>query len=297
MNTFFVRLATGVIAAALLISAILFSPFTYGLAILIGVLGGVYEFHTISGPVRHADAGATKRGHRTALILATVVTLLSVLFNMRPYTFIDIAVILPAVFFFYFVRELFSRSENPFQEIAWNIMPFIYIVLPLLLLNWLYFEKGPLFALGILFLIWFYDSMCYICGSLLGRTKLFERISPKKTVEGMIGGMILSLIFVFFYDQILAFLSAKYHYKTQAYNHYQWLIIGFVTLVFATLGDLVESLLKRSLDIKDSGTILPGHGGFLDRLDAIVVAIPFAVLTIWIIDRIVDVKLLIDFLS
>ena len=297
MNTFFVRLATGVIAAALLITAILFSPFTYGLAILIGVLGGVYEFHTISGPVRHADAGATKSGRRTALILATVVTLLSVLFNMRPYTFIDIAVILPAVFFFYFVRELFSRSENPFQEIAWNIMPFIYIVLPLLLLNWLYVEKGPLFALGILFLIWFYDSMCYICGSLLGRTKLFERISPKKTVEGMIGGMILSLIFVFFYDQILAFLSAKYHYKTQAYNHFQWLIIGFVTLVFATLGDLVESLLKRSLDIKDSGTILPGHGGFLDRLDAIVVAIPFAVLTIWIIDRIVDVKLLIDFLS
>lgn len=166
-----------------------------------------------------------------------------------------------------------------------------------MLLNWLYFEKGPLFALAILFLIWFYDSMCYICGSLLGRTKLFERISPKKTVEGMIGGMILSLIFVFFFDKILLFISAKYHFKTQAYSHFQWLTIGFVTLVFATLGDLVESMLKRSLQVKDSGSILPGHGGFLDRLDAIVVALPFAVLTIWVIDRIVDVKLLIDFLS
>jgi phosphatidate cytidylyltransferase len=297
MNTFLVRLATGVTVAALFIAGTLYSPFTYGLVILIGAVGGVYEFLTISGPARNADKSNSTRGRGLAVTFTVIAVLLSLLFNARPYNFVDIAIILPAIFFFYFVRELFSKAENPFQDIAWNIIPFIYVVIPVMMMNWLYFDKGPLLALGVLFLIWFYDSMCYICGSLLGRTKLFERISPKKTVEGLVGGMILSLIFVFFFDKILAFLSAKYHFKTEEYTNIQWLVIGFVTLVFATFGDLVESQLKRSLHIKDSGSILPGHGGFLDRLDAILVAIPFAVLTIWIIDRVGDVRLLIDFLK
>ncbi|MCW3124855.1 MAG: phosphatidate cytidylyltransferase [Bacteroidetes bacterium] len=293
MNTFLVRLASGLIVAALFIAGTLYSWTTYGVVILIGVLGGVYEFYTISAPARQGS----QKGRKTTVILAAVMTILSVLFNKRPFIFADVAVLLPAVLFFFFVRELFSKAENPFQNIGWNILPFIYVVLPVMLLNWLYFDKGPLIALGILFLIWFYDSMCYICGSLLGRTKLMERISPKKTVEGMIGGMILSLIFVFFFDKILAFLSVKYHFKTEAYTNVQWLIIAFITLIFATFGDLVESLLKRSLNIKDSGSIMPGHGGFLDRLDAILVAIPFSVLTIWIIDRISQIGLLVDFLK
>jgi phosphatidate cytidylyltransferase len=139
--------------------------------------------------------------------------------------------------------------------------------------------------------------MCYISGSLIGRTKLFERISPKKTVEGLIGGMVLSLTLVFFYDRILALLSGAYHLQTAAYSNVQWVFIGLVTLVFATFGDLVESQLKRSLNIKDSGSIMPGHGGFLDRLDAILVAIPFSVLAIWLVDQINNILLLKNFLS
>jgi phosphatidate cytidylyltransferase len=166
-----------------------------------------------------------------------------------------------------------------------------------MLLNFLYFEKGELFALSILFLIWFFDSMCYITGSLIGRRKLFERISPQKTVEGWIGGMVLSLIFVFFYDKILGFLSEKYHFNCWQYSNVQWLFIGFVTLVAATLGDLVESMLKRNAGVKDSGTIMPGHGGFLDRLDAILIAIPFTVISVFIVDRINDALLIIDFLK
>lgn len=296
MNTFFVRLVTGVIVAALFVSGMLYHPLTYGLVILIAVIGGVYEFYTISAPARQ---GSTS-GRGTTVALAAIATILSVLFNIRPFVFADIAVILPAILFFFFVKELFTKSENPFQNIGWNILPFIYIVLPVMLLNWVYFDKGPLVALGILWMIWFYDSMCYICGSLLGRTKLMERISPKKTVEGLIGGMILALVLVFFYDKILAYLSVlapQFHFRSEPYTNIQWLIIGFVTLVFATFGDLVESLLKRSLNIKDSGSIMPGHGGFLDRLDAILVAIPFSILTMWIIDRISQIGLLLDFLK
>ena len=295
MNTFLVRLASGLVVAALFIAGTLYSWMTYGIIVMIAVAGGVYEFYSISTPARHSNT----KGRGLTVALAITVTFLSVLFNKRPFIFADIAILLPAVLFIFFVRELFTRSENPFQEIGWNILPFIYIVLPIMLLNWLYFDKGPLFALSILFLIWFYDSMCYICGSLFGRTKLIERISPKKTVEGLAGGMILGLIFVFFFDKIFAYLGAQYHMRLplDTYTNINWLIIGAVTLIFATFGDLVESLLKRSLNIKDSGSIMPGHGGFLDRLDAILVALPFAVLVIWFTDRIGELKLLLDFLS
>ncbi|MBS1619153.1 MAG: phosphatidate cytidylyltransferase [Bacteroidetes bacterium] len=295
MNTFLVRLASGLVVAALFIAGTLYSWMTYGVIVMIAVAGGVYEFYSISTPARHGNT----KGRGLTVTLAVVVTLLSVLFNKRPFIFADIAVLLPAVLFFFFVRELFTKSDNPFQEIGWSILPFVYVVLPVMLLNWLYFDKGPLFALSILFLIWFYDSMCYICGSLVGRTKLIERISPKKTVEGLVGGMVLSLIFVFFFDKIFAYLGAQFHMQLplDTYTNINWLIIGAVTLVFATFGDLVESLLKRSLNIKDSGSIMPGHGGFLDRLDAILVALPFAVLVIWFTDRIGEIRLLIDFLS
>ncbi len=295
MNTFLVRLASGLVVAALFIAGTLYSWMTYGVIVMIAVAGGVYEFYSISAPARHGNT----KGRALTVTLAVVVTLFSVLFNKRPFIFADIAVLLPAVLFFFFVRELFTKSDNPFQEIGWSILPFVYVVLPVMLLNWLYFDKGPLFALSILFLIWFYDSMCYICGSLFGRTKLIERISPKKTVEGLVGGMVLSLIFVFFFDKIFAYLGAQFHMQLplDTYTNINWLIIGAVTLVFATFGDLVESLLKRSLNIKDSGSIMPGHGGFLDRLDAILVALPFAVLVIWFTDRIGEIRLLIDFLS
>ena len=300
MNNFLTRLASGVVVAALIIVCILASRISYGLVVLIAAIGGIYEFYTISAPIRHADQEQNKKDRRTAVILTFIAILLSWLLNFR-HTLADLAVLLPAILFFFFVRELFRKTDTPFQNIAWDILPFIYIVVPVMMLNYLYFEKGAMFALAILFLIWFYDSMCYICGSLFGRTKLFERISPKKTVEGLVGGMILSLIFVFFYDKFFVFLSSKYPnsnwFSVWTYSNIQWLIIGFFTLVFATLGDLVESQLKRNIGIKDSGSILPGHGGFLDRLDAILVALPFTVLTIFLVDRVNDILLILDFLK
>jgi len=296
MNNFLVRVASGVTAAAVIIAAILASRISYGIVVLAAAAGGVYEFYTISMPLRRADEATNKKARRTAVILTIVGGLLSLLINLRN-NFADVAVILSVILFFFFIRALYSRSENPFQDIAWNILPFIYILLPVMLLNYLYFEKGQLFALSILFLIWFFDSMCYICGSLFGRRKLFERISPKKTIEGWVGGLVLTLILAFFYDRILGFLTVKYNFTCASYTNIQWLVIALVTLVAATYGDLVESQLKRSIGIKDSGSVLPGHGGFLDRLDAILVAIPFTVFTVFIVDRINDILNIIDFLK
>lgn len=297
MKNFFIRLLSGVSAAVLFTAAILFSYFTYGLAILLAASGAMYEFYGVVRPLRRIDEVSAKKMQRTAILLTVAAMFFSLLLNLRN-NFADMAVILPAILLFYFIRALFSRSENPFQDIAWDILPVVYILVPVMLLNYLYCEKQNLFVIAILFMIWFFDSMCYICGSLFGRTKLFERISPKKTVEGLIGGMILTLALVFFYDRIINYLVLKFHFlHSAAYTYVQWLIIGIITLIFATFGDLIESQLKRSSGLKDSGAILPGHGGFLDRLDSVLIAIPFTVLAVFVVDRINDLINILEFLK
>ncbi|MFN8309116.1 MAG: phosphatidate cytidylyltransferase [Chitinophagales bacterium] len=296
MKTFLIRAATGLTVASLFIAAMLYSKYTFGIVILITLLGSIHEFYGISGGIRHADGGFAKKYRRITLALCGLAYALSFLLSQR-YILADLGVLLPVILAIYFVIELFSRSENPFQNIAWNLAAVIYLLVPIMLLNKIYFDKGELFALALLFLIWFYDSMCYICGSLVGRHKLFERVSPKKTVEGSVCGLILTLILAWFYPVILGFLSARFNFKPTAYSGIQWSVLAAITVVFATFGDLAESLLKRSIGIKDSGSILPGHGGFLDRVDAILLAIPFSAITIWLIDEIDNVLFAIQFLK
>ena len=132
-------------------------------------------------------------------------------------------------------------------------------------------EFAKFLITGIFVLIWINDSFAYLVGRTVGRTKLFPRVSPKKTIEGSIGGLVFTLIGTYFlarYEPIL--------------NPQQWLILALVIVVFGTLGDLVESKLKREAGVKDSGAILPGHGGLLDRLDSLIFAAPFAYLTLYI---------------
>jgi phosphatidate cytidylyltransferase len=296
MKTFLTRLVSGLVGAALVISGILYSKYTYFAIIMVALIGAVHEFYGISTDARHPEGKLAPKYRRIGLIIATIAGLLSFLLNQR-YVLADIGIVLPVCLFIFFVIELFTASQNPFRNIAWNVTSLVYIVIPIMLLNKLYFDKGALFVLSLLFMIWFYDSMCYISGSLFGKHKLLERVSPGKTVEGLVGGMLLSLTFIFFYDKILTSIGTTFEIQVTNYSNIEWVIIGVVTLVAATFGDLVESLLKRSVGVKDSGTIMPGHGGFLDRLDAILVAIPFAVFTIWMVDQIQNLMLVVNYLK
>ncbi|GLB50882.1 hypothetical protein Y10_32500 [Neptunitalea sp. Y10] len=124
---------------------------------------------------------------------------------------------------------------------------------------------SKILIIGIFILIWVNDSFAYLTGSLIGKTKLFARISPKKTVEGFLGGMVFSII-----ASIILFKL------TNEMNMTNWIVLSFVIVIFGTLGDLIESKFKRVAGVKDSGAILPGHGGMLDRLDSLVFAAPFA---------------------
>ncbi|MCC6462767.1 MAG: phosphatidate cytidylyltransferase [Saprospiraceae bacterium] len=164
--------------------------------------------------------------------------------------------------------ELFAAAPKPFQNTGILGLGFFYIVLPVLLLFALAtpactYQPGRVF--GLMGLVWVNDTLAYLIGSRFGKTKLFERISPKKTWEGTLGGGLCTVL--------IAWGLAQY---SGAYSTAQWLALGVVISIFGNLGDLIESMLKRSVGVKDSGSLFPGHGGFLDRFDAFLFMLPFA---------------------
>lgn len=176
---------------------------------------------------------------------------------------------LPPVLMLAFVAELYRKKPYPFINLGLTILGVFYVAMPFALLSIIGFQHGnytwqPI--LGTMFLIWSADSGAYFAGKSMGRNKLFERISPGKTWEGWVGGTLLSLG--------VAWLLAQYMTDLSLFH---WLGIAVIVSVFGVLGDLAESLLKRSLGVKDSGSLIPGHGGILDRFDSLLMVVPFIV--------------------
>ncbi len=170
-----------------------------------------------------------------------------------------------------FLFELFQSSKRPFYNIAIVCFCYIYLTLPItLLFSIAQFPElyEPMSVFGILGLVWVSDTVAYFVGSKFGKHKLFEKISPKKTWEGTIGGVIGTLT--------VSWLASQYFTD---FSKPEWLAIGVTIGIFAPLGDLVESMLKRSVGVKDSGNLLPGHGGLLDRFDAFIFVLPF----VWVV--------------
>ena len=178
------------------------------------------------------------------------------------------------------VAELYLKQADPIQDWAYTMFSQLYIALPFSLLNVLAFTAtnnglvafNTLLPLSVFVFLWVNDSGAYCVGSLLGRHKLFPRISPGKSWEGSVGGA----VFV-----VAAAYAISYYLDGSMLTTPQWLGLGLVVVVFGTWGDLVESLFKRTLGIKDSGNILPGHGGMLDRFDSSLLAIPAAVVYLY----------------
>jgi phosphatidate cytidylyltransferase len=179
------------------------------------------------------------------------------------------SVLIPLLFMYaIFVYFIYHKSEHTFIDLSFTFLGIFYITTPFVCLNFIVFYPDRTFsasiAIGYLLLIWIYDSGAYIVGSLCGKHKLFERISPKKTWEGLAGGSVFCLA--------SAFLISDYF---QHLSLFQWLIISILTIVTGTYGDLFKSILKRNVGFKDSGNVMPGHGGMLDRLDSFIFSAPF----------------------
>jgi phosphatidate cytidylyltransferase len=175
-----------------------------------------------------------------------------------------------------FITELFFSGKSPFANIGAYLLGVFYVGVPIaMLFSLATTESGyhPHRVFGLLWLVWTSDTIAYLVGSQIGRTKLFERISPKKTWEGTLGGVVGTVA--------MAWLISLY---VPDFTQMQWLALGLVVAVFGTLGDLVESMLKRSVGVKDSGKLLPGHGGLLDRFDAFIFVLPFAWATLKVLE-------------
>jgi len=181
------------------------------------------------------------------------------------------------------IAELYLKTKDPINNWAYTMLPQLYIALPFSMLNVLAFPQAgvysPVFPLCVFVFLWMNDTGAYLCGSLLGRHKLFPRVSPGKSWEGSIGGGVL----VVGIAVLVWWLLEQYFPGESTLTVWQWAGLGLTVVIFGTWGDLVESLLKRTLGIKDSGNILPGHGGMLDRFDSSLLAIPAAVIYLFTI--------------
>ena len=177
------------------------------------------------------------------------------------------------------ISELYTKAPNPINNWAYTMLSQMYIALPFSMINVLAFQSNAegevsfnyLLPLSLFIFLWVNDTGAYCCGSLFGRHKLFPRVSPGKSWEGSIGGAIFVVIAAAVIGYLVGGMQGGYSIPV-------WIGLGLTVVVFGTLGDLVESLFKRTLGIKDSGSILPGHGGMLDRFDSSLMAIPAAVI-------------------
>ncbi len=257
------RIITAIIGATLVIGAILYGESTFLLLLLLITVLGVTEFYRL----------LKQNGFHPQVapgVLLAVLPFLSPLISASTglaWNGLPFLLVLP---YLLFIRQLYLTSDKPFTDIALTFLGPFYIAFPLFLF-YLYSFQGnntdhyhPTNVLGFLFLLWSADSGAYFAGRFLGKHKLFERISQKKTWEGFVGGLALSLLVSYFIGQYYTNLSPS-----------TWMILSVIITVTGAWGDLVESMFKRSLDIKDSGTLLPGHGGVLDRFDGLFIAAPF----------------------
>ena len=192
------------------------------------------------------------------------------------------AIFIPYLFILLYlmISELYLRRENPINNWAYSMLSQMYVALPFALLNVLAFLNKPEYSsvnyeyilpLSVFIFIWINDTGAYCVGSLIGKHRLFERISPKKSWEGSIGGGVFAIIAAFVLWHFFPVMPLI-----------EWVGLAIVVVIFGTWGDLTESLMKRHLGIKDSGNILPGHGGMLDRFDSALMAIPAAVVYIYL---------------
>lgn len=173
--------------------------------------------------------------------------------------------------------QLYLPAHNAIADVRQSLSSLFYVALPLSLLTVLAQEHTPQVALAVFIFIWLNDTGAFLVGCSIGKHRLFERISPKKSWEGVIGGAVAVIAAAI----VIACVEAVGKiFNPQALSVDSWIVIGITTVVAATFGDLFESLLKRTAGVKDSGDLIPGHGGILDRIDSLLFVIPAVVIVL-----------------
>lgn len=279
-NNFIQRAITGIIFVGVLIGCILGGPISFTLLFALITALTIHEFGVIIS--KQPDVEINKP-----------ICMLAGVFLFFGFAYLGVMpgqteILIPYLFLIIYllVSELYLKKKNPLNNWAYAMMSQIYIALSFAMLNVLAYHSignegelsnyqvqyNPILPLSIFIFTWINDTGAYCTGMLFGKHRLFERISPKKSWEGSIGGGVFSIIAAIVMAHYFPFMPISI-----------WIGLALTVVIFGTLGDLTESLLKRTIEIKDSGNILPGHGGMLDRFDSTLMAVPAAVVYLYII--------------
>jgi len=276
LSNFFRRTITGAFIVLFLLGGLWLHPVSFLLTGLIILTGAQYEYYLI---IRKSGVNPQMW---PGIIIGVSVYILSTLIAAGTLQGKMFLLLIP-VFIIVMAAELFRFQDKPFDSLAHTFFPVLYIALPFSMFPFSAFGRSgiatlipyesltfsPGFVIAFFFLVWANDTGAYLAGISFGRRKLFERISPKKTWEGFFGGIFLALIVSWFLSGLLGVVDKS-----------GWVSVSLIISITGTFGDLLESLLKRSAGVKDSGSFLPGHGGFLDRFDSTIVSFPLVYLFI-----------------
>ena len=260
VKTFYTRATTAVVFVALLLGCVWYSKYSFIAFFTIVGFIGLYEFYSISEKLN-------TKPNRFIGFLLHLITMGNVFLLYGTIVSFNIGIFV-ILCFSLFIIELFKK-EPSLSNVSGTIVDWVFVTLPCYLIikiGYIILDIGfePQRILGIIFFIWINDTGAYLVGSFIGKHKLYEKISPNKTWEGTLGGIALCIALSFVVANIFPQLALKH-----------WVVISVIVAVFGTLGDLVESMLKRMAGVKDSGKLMPGHGGVLDRFDSLFFATPF----------------------
>ncbi|MEI7802459.1 MAG: phosphatidate cytidylyltransferase, partial [Bacteroidota bacterium] len=264
------RTLTGIVFGAIMLAGLLINQTGFMILTTLICAGCLWEYYAMVSAVQTYSEG---KKIRTRIFYFVVGMAVYLFFMLNPFSFfvrIYLTVLLFPILFLLFAVELFLIDKRNFQNITINIFGLIYIVTPLSLLHhiltfnesWFPGMINPI--VGIVLLIWTNDTFAYLTGAQFGKHKMFPEVSPKKSWEGFVGGTIMTLVVAWLLSMWLTSMSLR-----------DWIALALIASIIGTIGDLFESMIKRNLGIKDSGNIMPGHGGFLDRFDAFIFCIPF----------------------
>jgi phosphatidate cytidylyltransferase len=276
LNTFFRRTLTGAWIVIFILGGFWLHPVSFFITGLILLAGTQYEYYLM---IRNTGVRPQMIPGMITGVTAYVVSTLIASGSIPTNSFL----ILIPMMLIMMVIELYRKQDKPIDSLAHTFFSILYTAIPFSMFPFAAFARtglnsilphanvifSPGIIIGFFLLIWANDTGAYLTGMTIGRHKLWERISPKKTWEGLIGGIVIAVLVAWFLSGWLGVV-----------DRIHWVMISLIISVAGTYGDLVESMLKRSTGVKDSGTILPGHGGFLDRFDSAILSFPLVYLFI-----------------
>jgi phosphatidate cytidylyltransferase len=255
------RIVAALVGVSIILTCIYYSPWTYFAVFFFICMFTLREFYKLVG----LDGMVPLKtfGTLCGLTLFTLIFLVESSILHPQFYFL----LFPLAFGIFLIKLYKKSDRKPFTNIAITFLGIIYVALPFGLLHVASFSQGSYhfeIIIGTLFILWASDTGAYFAGVRFGKRKLFERVSPKKSWEGSVGGAVLAFAFCWIMAESFPLLP-----------FWKWAVVTMIIIVTGTYGDLIESLFKRSIEIKDSGTSIPGHGGFMDRFDSLLVASPF----------------------